>query len=506
MPWSEPSARNQRENGMNKSKYIIAAATILTFFEAAAGQQISVQMPGGLEKVDYTLEGNVVYFSMSQLAALFGDRISWEQVGQSVTYKTEKHNFTFFLDSPFFRMDDSVKNLSFPARLNKGQLYLPAETFLPFFDNIRQEQVSWDDGKKTIRFDSRRYNVTDVALSGKANGLLIDIYVSQPLEYDIFTSEGNWLNVSISKGTVNRRQILSRKSSTYLYDINAVQFEGSTQVSFRLRRGIGKFTHRYLTNPGRIQIAIIDTSAAAQIAAEPPMVGPDARIQKIIIDAGHGGSDYGAIGAGNTREKDVVLDIAKRLAKIIRKDKVFEAVLTRDKDDYVPLVDRANKANLVKGDIFVSIHANASPKRSARGYQVFFLAPAKNDSARAAAQLENAPFLAERNAAGEGEKNTLDLILSDMIQTEFQNESDDLASFVNRELRKNISETSDRGIDQAGFFVLNGVYMPSILVETAFITNSGDEKLLDSKNFREKVAEAIYEGLKNFRDKYESAK
>ncbi len=468
------------------------------------GEQISVQMPGGLEKVDYIQDGNIVYFSMSQLVSLFGDRLSWEQIGYSVSYQAERHKFTFFIDSPYFRMDDSVKNLVFPVRLRKGQLYLPVETFTPFFDNVRQEQVSWDAGKKTMRMDSRRYNITDLSLSGKANGLLIELYMSQPLEYEIFTSEGNWLNISIPKGIVNRRQVLTRKSSAFLYDLNAVQFEGSAQISLRLKRAIGKFTHRYQSDPGRIQISLIDTAAVSEITNGSKQIGPDASISKIIIDAGHGGSDYGAIGAKSTREKEVVLDMARRLAKIIRKDKIFEPVLTRDNDDYVSLIDRANKANISKGDIFISIHANASPKRSARGYQVFFLAPAKNDSARAVAQLENAPFLEERNEAGENEKSTLDLILSDMIQSEFQNESHDLATMIDKEMKRNLNATSDRGIDQAGFFVLNGVYMPSILVETAFITNPDDEKLLGNKDFRDKVAQAIYEGIKDFKMKYES--
>jgi N-acetylmuramoyl-L-alanine amidase len=206
-----------------------------------------------------------------------------------------------------------------------------------------------------------------------------------------------------------------------------------------------------------------------------------------------------------TREKEIVLDIAKRLAKLIRKEKLFEVVMTRDKDVYVSLDGRTEIANKNNGDIFVSIHANASPKRSARGFQVFFLAPANNNDARAAAQLENATFLAEMHGDDDEFQDDLPYIISHMIQTEFQAESADLAAMIDRELRRSVNKlTRARGMDQAGFLVLNGVYMPSVLVEAAFLTNKNDEKLLKDKKYRQKVAEAVYAGLKRFKKKYEN--
>jgi N-acetylmuramoyl-L-alanine amidase len=471
---------------------------------AAEGELLSVQLSGGTEKIDYIVEKNVLYFSMSQLAELFGDRISWEEVGLSIVYQSSASKTIFFVDSPFLRMGDSVRNMVYPVIIRNGELYLPAETFMPVLNRIRPEQISWDAHRKTIRVDSEWYNVTDLAFSPKANGLLIEIFVSGIKDYEIFQSEGNWLNITIPNGTVNRRQILSRRNRDFLVDMNVLQNPGSAQVSLRLRRKIDKMTHRLQIDPDRIQISLIDSLVAPIANNELKKVGPDDLIDRIIIDPGHGGSDYGAIGHNGTREKDVVLDIAKRLAKIIRKDKIFSAVLTREKDEYLSLAERTRIANEEKGDIFVSIHANASVKRAARGFQVFFLAPAKNDSARAVAQLENATFLAELGNQQDSQYDDLSHILSDMIQTEFQTESADLAAMIERDFRRKVNSTDSRGIDQAGFYVLNGVYMPSVLVESAFITNRGDEQLLKSKDFREEVAQAIYEGLKRFKAKYEN--
>ncbi|MCX6825661.1 MAG: N-acetylmuramoyl-L-alanine amidase [candidate division Zixibacteria bacterium] len=466
--------------------------------------EISVKTAEGIEKINGYTENNVVYFSMSQLVRILEERLSWNEIAVSVSYKTEKHECLFFINSPYIRINDSIINMTYAAKLRGGQLYLPAQTFLPMLDIICAEHISWDQSRMTIRIDSEWYNITDIAFSSKTNGLLIEIYVAERKNYEIFTSEGNWLNVMIPDGIVNRRLILARKSNECLEDLNVFQSEKSAQISFRLKQGIGKYTHRYQSDPERIQISIIDTLAASLIKAGSGKTGLSKSIRKIIIDPGHGGSDYGAIGPKQSEEKEITLDIARRLTRLIRNDKSFEVSMTREEDGYVSLDQRVNIANKSKGDIFVSVHANASLKSSVRGFQVFFLAPAKNDLARAAAQLENAPFLVENSPSIAKEKDNLGYIISDMIQTEFQTESADLAAMIDREFRKNLTETIPRGIDQAGFFVLNGAYMPSILVETAFITNRADEKLLNSKKYRQAIAESIYKGLKRFKEKYES--
>ena len=491
---------------MTSMKQLLPLLIILLFIASTATQadEITVQISGGLEKIDAFEEFEIDYFSMSQLAEILGERITWDIVGVSAVFESEGHRTIFFIDSPYLRIDDTVKNLTYPVRTRQGALFVPSSIFMPMLNLMRPEQITWDENSERIRIDSEWYNITDLSLAAKANGLLIEIFVTEPKEYEIYISEGNWINLTVPDGTVNRRQILTRRNNKILRDLSVSQFEEAAQISLRMRRPIGKFNHRFQTNPPRIQISIIDTAAAPIVQNKVDKVGPDERIDKIIIDAGHGGSDYGAIGLKKTREKEIVLDIAKRLAKLVRKEKIFEVVLTREKDEYIPLEKRTRIANASSGDIYVSIHANASTKRSARGFQVFFLAPARNDAARAAAQLENAPFLAEMANQSGRDEDDLSIILSDMIQTEFQTESADLAAMVDREFRSRLSKkTKARGIDQAGFIVLNGVFMPSILVEAAFLTNKQDEKLLKSKNYRQEIAEAIYAGLKRFKAKYE---
>ena len=185
---------------------------VITSYAPIYGELLSVQMSGGTEKIEYFMEQNILYFSMSQLADLFGDRISWEVIGQTILYQSDSHQSRFFIDSPYMRIEDSVRNLTYPVRLRNGELYLPAETFMPVLNRLRPEKVTWDSHRKTIRVDSDWYNITDLSVSAKANGLLIELFVSDIKDYELFTSEGNWLNITIPDGTVNRRQLLSHSA------------------------------------------------------------------------------------------------------------------------------------------------------------------------------------------------------------------------------------------------------------------------------------------------------
>ncbi len=498
---------------MNYRHIILIVLTIvLTVAPLAADDKIKVSIAGGYDEIGSFREDEVVFASLSELAEIMGGTLSWETVGHKVTYREESFAFSFLLDSPFFVLNDTVYNMTYTARLREGQLYVPVSTFLPFLDRVTGQKLTWIPDRKTIQVDSEYFNVTDMAVQAKANGLLIEIYLTQPLAYEVFVTEGNWLNISIRDARINRNRVLARKDSRFMYNLKVHQVENNTgQISLRLKRNAEKWHHKLEYDPTRIQIAITDAAFELDTTTPRPEIGPDDKVDVIVIDPGHGGKDYGAVGQDGTREKDVVLDIAKRLAKLIRKDKQFQVIMTRDRDKTLSLAERAEIANKAGADLFISIHANASPKRHVRGWNVFFLAPALNDSARSVEQLENSFFL--REASGSQSYDEADSqrsmaedpvvnILNEMIMTEFQTESHDFAMMADRELRRRL-ETPARGVDQAGFFVLNKVFTPSVLIEAAFISNKAEEKLLKSKKYQKKVAEGLYEAIKRFKTKYE---
>ncbi len=486
---------------------------------ALAAEKIKVAFAGGTRDISAFYQDRITYISFSELAEILGGILDWEVIGHQVVYTDGANRFDFMPGSPFFKLNETTYNMTFDAKLKDGCLYLPAETFIGFLNGAVPQSLSFRKDEKQLRIDSEYFNVTDLRIERKANGLLIELMLTGALPYEIFETEGNWLNISITGGRINQAQLASRKDSRYMYKLSTHQSAGAGQVSMRLKGRIDRLHHKLAYNPPRIRISIADAGFALDTTSA-PIVGPDDKVDVIVIDAGHGGSDYGAIGPSGTREKNISLAIARELAKLIRKDKQFKVVMTRDRDRTVTLDQRAAIANKAGADLFISIHANASVRKRARGWNVFFLAPARNDSARSVAQFENSFFLKERSAlnahrAGSDEStdeeantnsygldNPILSILNEMIMTEFQAESYDLAMMLSREFKRDLNIPA-RGVDQAGFFVLNKVFTPSVLVETGFISNKKEEKTLRSGKYQRRVAKSIYKAIKKFKAKYE---
>ncbi|HWR82020.1 MAG TPA: N-acetylmuramoyl-L-alanine amidase [Candidatus Deferrimicrobium sp.] len=484
-------------------------AVILSLFSGVRAESARIAVSGGESSIELIRQEQINYLSLTELTRQLGGLVDWEIIGHRVRWVIDSQRFEFVIGSPFIKQQDRLYNLTYPAVYQDGNLFLPALTFVPFLDDALPQQYTWSDQERLLRVESEYFNVTDLAFSPKANGLLIEIFLSKSMAYDAFVTEGNWLNISIRDGRLNTRRLLSRRDRRLVYDLKVHQAAGAAQVSIQLRQPIEKWHHKLVADPPRIQISIPDVTFQMDTLEARSQPGASDKIDVIVIDAGHGGSDYGAIGPRGAREKDVVLDITRKLAKLIRSDRQFKVVMTRDRDQTVTLDQRSDIANKAGADLFVSVHANSSVKKQVRGWNVFFLAPAKNDSARAVAQFENSFFLRERSAfeahQGETEETRDDpvlTILNEMMMTEFQTESHDFAMMVDREFRRGLNIPA-RGVDQAGFFVLNKVFTPSVLVETGFMSNQNEEKLLTSGKYQDAVAKAIYNAIKKFKSKYE---
>jgi N-acetylmuramoyl-L-alanine amidase len=225
-----------------------------------------------------------------------------------------------------------------------------------------------------------------------------------------------------------------------------------------------------------------------------PAAHPNGSLRRIVVDAGHGGKDPGAIGPGGTKEKNVTLAIAKLLAKRLEERFGCEVILTRDKDVFLPLEERTAIANRVGADLFISVHANASQNRNARGVETYYLNFSKNEQAAGVAARENGTSLKQ--------VSDLEMILFDLMANSKINESSRLAAEIQKTLvgglGRHYSEVNDHGVRQGPFYVLLGATMPSVLVEAAFISNREEEHRLKSHRFQEKAAMAIVEGVYNF--------
>ncbi|MEN8117942.1 MAG: N-acetylmuramoyl-L-alanine amidase [Bacteroidota bacterium] len=232
----------------------------------------------------------------------------------------------------------------------------------------------------------------------------------------------------------------------------------------------------------------------------------ESRILVVVIDPGHGGKDWGA-SVGNTKEKDIVLDIALKLGNLIKKSYPdIKIVYTRNKDIFIPLYKRADIANKNEADLFISIHVNAVDARYVQGTETFVLGLHRNKDNLEVAKKENAVILLEDdyNSTYEGfDPNSPEsYIMFELIQDEYLEQSVLLASEIQTQFREH-AKRSDRSVKQAGFLVLRRTTMPSVLIETGFISHSSERKFLTSEQGKSNLASSICNAFKVYKKEIE---
>jgi N-acetylmuramoyl-L-alanine amidase len=221
------------------------------------------------------------------------------------------------------------------------------------------------------------------------------------------------------------------------------------------------------------------------------------KLDTIIIDPGHGGKDPGAIGYRGTKEKDITLDVAKRLAKKIERNMKIKTILTRDEDTFIGLRERSKLANAQNGKLFISIHANSAEDQRAHGFETYLIGLNKNAAAVKTAARENAVLALE---GSDVEKLTDEaLIKASLFQTSFANGSERFAALVQEEMNKRL-QSRDRGVKQAGFYVLAYTSMPNVLIELGYISNPSEEKKLRSSQYKDALATSIYRAIEKYQN------
>ena len=225
------------------------------------------------------------------------------------------------------------------------------------------------------------------------------------------------------------------------------------------------------------------------------------KITTVVIDPGHGGKDPGAIGYHNIKEKHIVLDIAKELGSFLNREMPeLNVIYTRTDDTFLGLKNRTAFANKNQGHMFLSIHANASTAKTARGFEIFLLQPNSVDKAIDVAVRENASIFFEENP----EQYEQNQMIASVSENMYLQESEKLAVAIQSAVKKELPKTRMRGIKQAGFYVLVGAAMPKVLIEAGFITNKSEAKLLNKSSYRSEMAYGIFKGVQTYINSHNS--
>ncbi len=285
--------------------------------------------------------------------------------------------------------------------------------------------------------------------------------------------------------------------NTILKAVRAGQFDKNTVRVVLDLGSFESFNVFTLEEPYRIVIDVYGKETPVL-----PLPGEEGQkfmsIKRVVIDPGHGGKDPGAIGPNGLYEKDVVLDVAKKLKRILKERYNMEVILTRDKDIFIPLEERTAIANSKKADLFISIHVNAHTRRFVRGIETYILNWTDDEEAMRVAARENAISFKKMKKI----QDDLQIILHDLARNNKRDESMRLAHNVQSSivdtLKGDYREIIDLGVKGALFYVLVGAEMPSILAEISFISNREEEKRLSEDGYRNKIAEAIAKGVEKY--------
>jgi N-acetylmuramoyl-L-alanine amidase len=320
------------------------------------------------------------------------------------------------------------------------------------------------------------------------------VETSAPVTHRVESSVGRELRIrllgvagaaqveSIGDGLVNEARLERAGADALL----RVTFEGAA----------GELRASTLADPPRL---VLDFSRPSEPATRARQGASPLRT--IVIDAGHGGHDSGAVGPGGLMEKELVLEVTKRVARMLTERLGVKVLLSRDGDHFVTLRDRTSFANRERADLFVSIHANAHRVVASEGVEVYFLSSeATDNAARQVAAAENSVVQFEKAANGgaAGRSDIVKTILWELAQSEFQAESSRLAETVLDSMTESL-RIPNRGVKQAGFYVLGGAAMPAILIEIGFVTNPKEEKRLKDPRYRDEIARAIVSGLSDYK-------
>lgn len=433
--------------------------------------------------------GGHIWVPLSELSRAWEAGLEWDFATMRVTLTSDGHRMEFVPEDPFFVVDGRIHHLPVPPRMLKGELYLPLDILLPYAPFVR--------GK--LKWKKKEVNILGVSIEERANGTLIVVRTSEPLRAEAALASG-WLHLTLYRGRLDTTAMGSLRPKGTVREVRAYQYSHSAQISFRLKPGVSEY--RIYPSPDPKKVVVLLWRRPKK-----PKKQEMWAYRTVVIDPGHGGRDEGAVGPTGLKEKDVVLDIALRLAKLLREELGMQVVLTRTEDVFVPLQERARIAVNGGGQLFVSLHCNSSKNPKVAGVETYFLSDAKTEDAREVAKRENASLRFEEVIPSLKEDNfTLKDILTDMLSDQFLKESQKLAACIQEELVRGLG-LEDRGVKQAGFYVMLGTEaaMPSVLVELGFISNRREERLLKTSAFRRRAALALFRGIRNFKEQQERA-
>jgi N-acetylmuramoyl-L-alanine amidase len=472
-------------------------------------------------------KNQLAYVSTSQMAKALQYRTYFNDTKKKIVLYLPLNKVVVTANNAFIIIDDETFQMPASTLWLNNEIYTPIKYFLPLIQRHTALSLDYDPNQQLLQMNTSKFNITDITISSRENGTVIRFKTLKEFRAGEITADMRygWLHVDLYSGKIDSVRIKQTKTAGLVSKIKTFQFAELASVAFLLKKE--PLAHEIIPQPENNEILVILRTAEEipedQLSQEDSSyeeAEPSDEVKKqleeerrkwlidmVIIDPGHGGRDPGTVAKDKTKEKDIVLAIALKLGKLISKElPEVKVIYTRNSDTFIPLQQRTKIANENNGKIFISIHANSNDNKRASGFETYILGPEKGDMARDVVLKENSVINFE-DSQTRNEYKGVNQILATMAQNAFSRQSEYLASLVQQEVDKKMQgiDFKGRGVKQGPFWVMVGASMPNILIETGFLSNAYDLKILKTAAYQFKMAEGIFEGLKRYKRDYESA-
>ena len=434
-----------------------------------------------------------MYLRSATVAAVLKAGRFWDGSLRQLTIKIGARNFILTGNSRLVITGEGEALLPVAVLDHDGDLWLPMTLITTVIGPQIQEKVSWDPGARRLELGSAEYNVTSLKVERLGRSTAVHIQCSTPLGYRASSPQPGIIELKIYGGEVNTSRVARQGQRGLVLSARSRQYSDHAMVQIMVDDLVGHF-RTYTAEDGAKIVLVLEEEQVSALPTPVPHGHANVnieqglvdmtnaiRVRTVVIDPGHGGHDAGAVSNRGILEKNVNLGVAKELQRYLRRESDLEVVLTRERDEYLELADRAEIANRNGGDLFISLHCNSWFNDGAEGFETFFLSPAKSDWAKSVEAAEN--------SAG-AEPGDVEFIVWELVQNRFISSSSQLAEVLQKDVCEELN-LNNRGVRQAGFRVLVGAYMPAVLVEMGFLTNATEERRLGDSSYQRRLARAL---------------
>ena len=503
--------------------YLIAFFISILIFNSFAqdGNNVLVVTKDGMKNIPAYIREGTLYFSLKDFADAVGVNYYYNEDAQKIEVKFDEYSIKASARNPFLVLNEKKGEKQLVIQLPTSTYLISKKVYVPLIYSLNAigqaygKELKYEAPNKivigrpkdvtteTTEVTSAKFNITGIILNEKANGTLITVKSNKRIPSYLSAFKNGVLTLTFRKVSVDVEKVKHIGSEGVVKKIEAKNVGADAIVNIT----VGK---EYTTN----EVMNIENSNDIQITIHNKLFNQTNSSNKlkdkwefdvIVIDAGHGGQDAGAIGVNGVKEKDINLSIALKLGKLIEENmKDVKVVYTRKTDKFIDLYKRGKIANENNGKLFISIHCNSTPKKpsTANGFEVYLLRPGRTKEAISIAEFENSVIQYEENPNRYEKLTDENFILVSMAHSSYMKYSERFAEYLHKEF-SNHPTLSSRGVKQAGFYVLVGASMPSVLIESGFLSNTNDAKHLSTSTGQQKFAEYVFSGIKKYRESYE---